>query len=80
MKRPISIEGMPVAQVETEKPIEISGLFRSNKGGTCKIRSAVPVAVTYGGKAVSLTGGEKGPATFETRSGRTYLITVQKRS
>ena len=54
-------------------------LIRSKKGGTCKVRSAVPVAVTYRGKAVSLTGGEKGTATFETRSGCTYLITVRKR-
>ena len=74
----IKARGGFVLDIHWEKGALTKALISSEKGGICKVRSAVPVAVTYGGKAVNLTGGEKGLRTFETRSGCTYLITPLK--
>jgi alpha-L-fucosidase 2 len=48
----------------------------SNKGGTCKVRSATPVTLTCQGQTVPVTSPEKGAIAFETRKGREYRLTA----
>jgi len=49
-------------------------LIRSDKGGVCKVRSAVPLKVRCDGQAVELNERTDGVTGFETRSGKTYSV------
>jgi len=49
--------------------------IRSEKGNPCRIRSAVPIVVTSGGKRVKSAGGDKRLVVFDTKKGRQYVIT-----
>jgi alpha-L-fucosidase 2 len=46
----------------------------SRNGGLCRVRAAVPLAVTSGGLAVRAASPEKGVVEFRTEPGRAYVL------
>ncbi len=52
--------------------------IRSEKGSACKIRSAVPLKITSGGKPVAATGEGKQVIVFPTKTGEEYVVTPLK--
>ncbi len=53
-----------------------SATIRSLLGNDCKIRADGPVRVTADGKALKTTTAEENVAQFETKAGRTYLVSA----
>ena len=55
----------------------VGATIRSLVGNKCKIRTADAIKVTYPGQAVETTSPEKNVVEFETKPGRTYLVSSE---
>jgi alpha-L-fucosidase 2 len=53
-----------------------SATIASANGNACRVRAAVPLAVTSQGRAVKVTRPEPGVIEFPTAKGASYLLTV----
>ncbi len=51
-----------------------SATIRALHGGTCRLRTEVPVVITCDGATVPTTGGEPGVCSFPAEAGRTYHV------
>ena len=52
--------------------------IRSLLGNKCRIRANVPVQVTYNGKSIETTSTEENVIEFETKTNRTYVVSIKK--